>query len=112
MTQSPIDSAVFTELQETVGADFVAELVGTFLDEAPGMIAELRSAHAVQDADGFRRAAHSIKSNANVFGAQELATAAKQLELGGLDAGGSKAFGAVDAACDEVTTALKALTDA
>ena len=34
-----IDRSTFSELQETAGADFVAELVGTFLDEAPRMLA-------------------------------------------------------------------------
>ena len=38
-----IDRAVFAELQDTAGAEFVAELVGTFLEEAPQMLAELRS---------------------------------------------------------------------
>jgi HPt (histidine-containing phosphotransfer) domain-containing protein len=34
----------------------------------------------------FRRAAHSLKSNALTFGATELAAHAWALELGGLDA--------------------------
>jgi len=44
MTQASIDLAAFRELQETAGADFVKELVGTFLEEAPGMLADLRGA--------------------------------------------------------------------
>jgi HPt (histidine-containing phosphotransfer) domain-containing protein len=80
---SPIDPAVFAELQATTGAEFAAELVGTFLDEAPQMLAELRAAQAEGSADRFRRAAHSIKSNANTFGALTLGAAAKALELGG-----------------------------
>jgi hypothetical protein len=31
-------------LQDTAGAEFTAELVGTFLEEAPLMLAELRAA--------------------------------------------------------------------
>ena len=34
-TNNSIDLATFNELQETTGAEFTAELVGTFLDEAP-----------------------------------------------------------------------------
>ena len=60
MTTPAIDLPTFTELQETAGADFVAELVGTFLEEAPRMLAELRSALAARSADAFRRAAHSL----------------------------------------------------
>ena len=84
MTTPAIDLPTFTELQETAGADFVAELVGTFLEEAPPMLAELRSALAARSADAFRRAAHSIKSNGNTFGASRLAEMARELELGGL----------------------------
>ena len=58
-----------------MGAEFAAELVATFLDEAPGMVAELKAAAAGGDADAFRRAAHSLKSNASVFGAAALGRA-------------------------------------
>jgi histidine phosphotransfer protein HptB len=86
MSDSRIDAAVFGELEEAAGADFVGELVGTFLEEAPGMLAALRSAQASASADDFRRAAHSLKSNANTFGATALAELARSLELGGLPA--------------------------
>ena len=85
MTEPAIDLATFDELKETAGADFIMELVDTFLTEAPLILGELRRAFAVRDADVFRRAAHSLKSNANTFGAQALGAMAKQLELTGLD---------------------------
>lgn len=81
-----IDRSVFAELQDTAGADFVVELVHTFLEEAPQMIAEMRAAQASGAADRFRRAAHSLKTNANTFGATALGAHARELELGGLPA--------------------------
>jgi len=84
MAATVIDPAIFAELQEAAGADFVGELIATFLEEAPQMLAELRAAQAAGSADGFRRAAHSIKSNANTFGALRLGEMARVLELGGL----------------------------
>ena len=84
MDESVIDKAVYAELEETAGAEFVAELVDTFLEEASGMLAELRSARADNHADRFRRAAHSLKSNSNTFGALKLGAMAKDVELGGL----------------------------
>ena len=93
MKEPTIDSATFDELKATAGADFVRELVDTFLTEAPAMLADLRSSFAVNDADRFRRAAHSLKSNSNTFGATALAALAKGLEVGGLasvrDVGGA-----------------------
>ncbi len=85
MNESPIDLGVYSELQAMTGAEFVAELVDTFLEEAPGMLAELRGARAQGDAERFRRAAHSLKSNASIFGAVSLAARARELELKGLD---------------------------
>ncbi|MEH6647936.1 Hpt domain-containing protein [Sulfitobacter sp.] len=81
MTSDVIDSAVYDELKEAAGAEFVVELVTAFLEEAPIMFDELRTALDMRDADGFRRAAHSIKSNAEVFGAHALVTPARALEL-------------------------------
>jgi len=82
----PIDRAVFSELQQTAGADFVVELVDTFAEEGPGMFAELRAAHAAGAVERFRRAAHSLKTNASTFGATALGDKARELELGGLPA--------------------------
>ena len=105
MSEPVIDPHTFDELQANAGADFVAELVDTFAEEAPQLLAELRSAQAAGAAERFRRAAHSIKSNGSAFGAARLAARARELELGGLpgDAGG------VDALGHEVETALAAL---
>ena len=87
MTTPVIDAATFAELQESAGADFVRELVDTFREEAPAMLAELERALAANEAEPFRRAAHSLKSNAHTFGALALGSLARELELGGLDAG-------------------------
>src|SRR5262245_58145684 len=85
MDELAIDSAVYAELRDTTGAEFMAELVDTFLEEGPGMLAELRDARADGNAERFRRAAHSLKSNGNTFGALKLAALARELELKGLD---------------------------
>ena len=69
MATDVIDASTFAELQDTAGAEFVAELVGTFLEEAPQMLAELRKARAAARDERFRREAHSLKSNCNTFGA-------------------------------------------
>jgi histidine phosphotransfer protein HptB len=81
MTQHTIDAQTFKALQDAAGADFVVDLVGTFIEEAPGMIAELRAALAQRDAERFRRVAHSLKSNSNTFGAVALGMLARELEL-------------------------------
>ncbi|MEJ6002043.1 Hpt domain-containing protein [Paucibacter soli] len=75
-----IDHQIFTELQDSAGADFVGELVQTFLEDAPSLLQALRQALADADAAAFRRAAHTLKSNGNTFGALGLAELARELE--------------------------------
>jgi histidine phosphotransfer protein HptB len=78
---SVIDQKTFDELKQMSGEDFINELIDTFLEDAPKMIAEIKSSHAANNAETFRRAAHSMKSNAATFGASQLAALAKELEM-------------------------------
>jgi HPt (histidine-containing phosphotransfer) domain-containing protein len=82
MADAAIDAATFRALEEAAGAEFVAELVGTFLEEAPRMVEQLGAALASGDTESFRRTAHSLKSNAMTFGALGLGTRARDLEQG------------------------------
>ena len=107
-----IDRATFDALKTTAGADFVNELVDTFLTEAPVMLNDLRAAFASSDADRFRRIAHSLKSNSNTFGALTLGRLARQLELSGLGsvrAAGGDALDALDAEYARVARAMAEL---
>jgi HPt (histidine-containing phosphotransfer) domain-containing protein len=105
MNAALIDLATFQELQANAGAEFVAELVDTFAEEAPQILAEMRSALDAAAAERFRRAAHSLKSNSNTFGARPLAEMARALELGGLPADAAP----VDALAQEFERTLAAL---
>ncbi|MES2957721.1 MAG: Hpt domain-containing protein [Pseudomonadota bacterium] len=111
MNDVVIDPATFSELQETAGAEFVAELVTTFLEEAPLMLAELRDARAAGDDTRYRRAAHSLKSNSHTFGALALAASARALELKGLDADPAQDAAALDALDSAYAGAAKALLE-
>lgn len=110
MTTELIDHTVFSELSEAMGAEFAAELVTTFLGEAPTMFSELKAAVAGQDADAYRRAAHSIKSNAQIFGAGALADQARDMELGDL-ADSAASVPALEATYAQTAQALKDLID-
>jgi histidine phosphotransfer protein HptB len=83
MATPEIDQRAYDELQKISGADFVGELIDAFLADAPERIAELRSALTRGDAETFRRAAHSLKSNSATFGAHRLVELARDLEVKG-----------------------------
>lgn len=106
MNPPTLDLTTYDELAETAGAEFAAELAATFMEEAPTMLTELRRALSAGDADAFRRAAHSLKSNGNTFGAAALAGLAKDLELGGLPAD-AKPLDAIEVAYAAAEAALK-----
>lgn len=78
-----IDQATFEQLKQMSGADFIDELIDAFLEDAPDMINQMQAAISEKDAETFRRNAHSLKSNANTFGAMELGVLAKELEMMG-----------------------------
>ena len=78
-----IDQVTFNELKQMSGADFINELIDAFLDDAPNMIQNMYIALDTKDVESFRRNAHSLKSNANTFGATELSALAKELEIMG-----------------------------
>ena len=108
-----------TRSNETWAMDFVHDqlatgrklrvltIVDTFLEEAPGILAELRTALAAADVDGYRRAAHSLKSNGNTFGALAFASMARDAELGGFT-GDAATDGAVLDALEAAFTAAAA----
>jgi CheY-like chemotaxis protein/HPt (histidine-containing phosphotransfer) domain-containing protein len=75
-----IDRATFGGLTRSMGGAFVAELIDTFVEDARELTSQLPAALARRDVDGFRRAAHSLKSTSESLGAGGLATLARELE--------------------------------
>ncbi len=82
-----IDRAAFDRLTATMDGAFVAELIDTFIADARQLISALRKALTEADRDGFRRAAHSLKSTSESLGALGLATLARELEILGQKGG-------------------------
>lgn len=107
-----IDAATFAELHDSVGDEFATELVDTFLEEAPGILADLRAALAATDTDAYRRAAQSLKSNGNTLGALAFASMARQAELSGFTGDAAidnSVLAALEAAYNTAADELKAL---
>jgi HPt (histidine-containing phosphotransfer) domain-containing protein len=77
-----LDPAALDSLRDVVGDDdeFFAELVTTFLDDAPQLLSGLRTALEASDAAEVRRFAHSLKSNGAEFGASAFSQSCHQLE--------------------------------
>lgn len=82
MAPGELDPGAWDTLEEMVGhdADFLAEMIDTFLEDAPGLIAELDGAITIGDAAALRRAAHTLKSNSRTFGALRLGDLGQAIE--------------------------------
>lgn len=78
-----LDMNTFNSLKESTGEDFIGELIDAFLEDAVTQIDEMKTALGGNDVDSFRRAAHSLKSNAAAFGAEDLQALARELEMMG-----------------------------
>ncbi len=89
-----LDQATLDRLRATMGASFFDELLSTFVEDSHELVGTMRRALSEKDTDSFRRAAHSLKSNAASFGAMTLSTLAKDLEglarSGSLDGAASR----------------------
>jgi HPt (histidine-containing phosphotransfer) domain-containing protein len=78
---STVDAAALARLREDMGDEAtVAELVRSFLAEAPALLARMRRAARDGDAPSLRLAAHTLKSMSATFGAMALSEACKELE--------------------------------
>jgi two-component system sensor histidine kinase/response regulator len=77
-----LDRAALANLRDVVGGDnsVLAELVSTFLEEAPLLLGRLHEGVAGGSAAMIRLNAHSLKGNAADFGALALAELCLQME--------------------------------
>jgi HPt (histidine-containing phosphotransfer) domain-containing protein len=76
-----LDQDALERLRASAGDDqFVVQLVNTFLRDAPALLETLRGSLEDEQASELRRAAHTLKSNARVFGATRLAELCQELE--------------------------------
>jgi signal transduction histidine kinase/DNA-binding response OmpR family regulator/HPt (histidine-containing phosphotransfer) domain-containing protein len=77
-----LDPGALAKLRNVVGDDagVLAELIDSFLEDAPTLLADMRQALEAGDAPGVRMNAHSLKSNSADFGATTLHALCKELE--------------------------------
>lgn len=79
-----LDPAALVDMLAMVGddAEFVGEIVDTYLDDAPTQLTGMTQALAAGDLTTLGRLAHTLKGNSLNIGATELAEIARTLEEG------------------------------
>lgn len=86
-----IDQKCLDRLRQAIGNDEAGliELIQSFIEDGPALLAELRSANDASDVALLKRISHSLLSNARDFGALELADVCARLEHDSGNAGTS-----------------------
>jgi HPt (histidine-containing phosphotransfer) domain-containing protein len=105
-----LNRAAFERLRTAMGAGFLDELLSTFLEDTHELVGTMRRALGDRDTDAFRRAAHSLKSNAASVGAMTLSSMARDLEMMAKSGSVDSARARVDrlaAECERVARALR-----
>jgi signal transduction histidine kinase/CheY-like chemotaxis protein len=75
-----LDASAIESLRELDGEGFLAEVIDTFLGDAPDLVAALRTTYAEGNTEELRRTAHILKSNGQTFGAGGFAELCRELE--------------------------------
>jgi signal transduction histidine kinase/DNA-binding response OmpR family regulator/HPt (histidine-containing phosphotransfer) domain-containing protein len=78
-----LDPAALADLLSVLGGEFefLEELIDSFLEDGPQLLAELKQYLENGDPAGVRRVAHSLKSNGADFGAIAFSDLCKELEM-------------------------------
>jgi signal transduction histidine kinase/DNA-binding response OmpR family regulator len=108
------DPTAIDKLLKMIGDDKVglAELIRSFLEETPPLLANLRRALETGDVELLRRAAHTLKSSARDFGGMRLSQLSRQLEVMGQEkelTGAAELVAQAEAAYEPVKAALEEL---
>jgi CheY-like chemotaxis protein/HPt (histidine-containing phosphotransfer) domain-containing protein len=75
-----LDASAVESLRDLGGEEFVAEVIDTFLSDAPALVETLRTTYEQGQTEGLRRAAHTLKSNGQTFGAGRFSKLCRELE--------------------------------
>jgi CheY-like chemotaxis protein/HPt (histidine-containing phosphotransfer) domain-containing protein len=113
VSRPAVDAAVLTRLAESMGGDdaFVTELIEQFVTDSPPLVAAARKGLEAGDAGEVRRAAHTLKSNAATFGANELSDRSSRLEAAAKAGTLDDAPEQIDAIAEELERVHAALRD-
>jgi HPt (histidine-containing phosphotransfer) domain-containing protein len=112
MTEPAIDPAAFDRLVEITGGDleFVGELIDTYVDDADGQLAALRTAAAADDAAAMLRPSHTLKSSSANVGATLVADLCRSIEADARAGAVPDAVARVEAVADALAAATADLS--
>ncbi len=111
MPEELIDSEAWENVKMMVEPAFLVELIDVYLTDSVALIQQMRAAVAGSDAEGLRRAAHSLKSNSSTLGANHLAGLAREVEMSAKAGQFEGVAGKIDGINSEFTRLAPVLTE-
>jgi histidine phosphotransfer protein HptB len=111
LADGPIELPALKRLLEVIGGDHadLSELIDDFVGGAPELVAQMQAASAAGDTTALTRAAHTLKSNAQDFGAVRLAAMCAELERASREGAVPDAAASIEAIAQEEAMARRAL---
>lgn len=106
-----LDQGTLESLMDSVGGDaeFMIELIDTYLADAPEQLQALNTSLAAGDGEGLVRPAHTLKSASASLGALGLAERCRQLELAAKAGSLEGAAGSIEEIAAELERVVGAL---
>ncbi len=114
ITKTHVDPKALHKLQDMLGepaSEALAEVIDSYLENAPKLIEAIRTAVSCQDAASLQQAAHTLKSSSAALGATTLSQLCQELEAigqAGTVISGTERVSQLEAEYEEVRTALQA----
>jgi len=109
--QDVLDQNKIDAIRNMGGSEFLNQLIEAFMSETPKLLDDLSQSLQNNDTTTFHRAAHTIKSNAASFGADELSKMASELETIGRENKLDQVGGKLDLFAIECKRIFKELKD-
>jgi PAS domain S-box-containing protein len=102
-----VDSARMQDLVDGLG-DGLGDVIESYLEDAPQQIEDMRVAFENGDRDELQRVAHTLKSSSGIFGAHEMVTLCRNLEIAAREGGiaGTQPIPAIAQAFEKVRAVL------
>jgi len=107
-----LDKSALDSYREFMGEDapaFIAEIISSFMDSAPKLVATLEHALPNSDQEAFIRAAHTLKSTSATIGATLLAALAAEMEIFGKTDEWKNLSGKLDEVKEELQRVIETL---
>ncbi len=109
MPKETVNMAILDELEITIGADNLADLLDQHISDARERMQRMRFAARKGDANSLGQESHNLKSTCGSFGAKRVQLIAQEIETASINQRQEKAFNLIPKLTEELSASLEIL---